>query len=508
MQKKTDGNNSISKFLQKAITSAKENSEKKDYLFLKDYNASYFEKLEVLKNLQIELDELPYNTTLQEKQDLQRHIDNAALEVKEIQESYEQPKSKNKKLFWIGHNKEDNNLIYLDLSWVKSRFIAYNRDLLPLEKLVAQLDIKKDWNFFVLDDYTHKKGSLLSSIKAKEQIFKIHILKPSLSHPFNPLFGCSDIEIVELYKSISGSDLVAQRVSAIVKSLTYLQKVSYLGRESEKQEKLNQEKKLYKNVKSTQKPSSQSILDIPLVKLLTNVKSQEQADIRIFERDLISFKEICYFLQEEHLNDLNELLRGCPVITKDKEEIEELKSLYTSAINEMHDAIAYLNKLDITKYRIITELAYGAISIIFTSTRINPLNLQQNGKNRLIAYVELAPKKFKIINDAVAQIFLHISKLLSNSKKSNKSALIVNYADMQKDIRDKDIDISNRYKVNTDENERYIVFSDGNRCEVELAYDLLSANNMSNQESILDNEIILLSLENTSLNEDDKYKYR
>lgn len=349
---------------------------------------------------------------------------------------------------WIGLAVDledvDSDIILLYLDWKKlhNHFVVYGTSGYGKSRLFAIIMrqiIKFGWNVFAIDP----KGGDSQEIARwmyefalnegrQDSVMRIIVSYPDLSDRMNPIFGMGDEEIATLCKSFSSTGVGAESASekyfsgqmyrityAILKSMRFLEKLTYYGREEELTNEIIKEAQKYMKFKDSANNDIEyedediTIPDIAKITLDQVLKKNVSSiDISPFNRTLVTFKELAFFGQFEQLEDLLKLVETYPIpSTKDKKDLAEMEYLKAEAMGVIKPLVAIgadkYNAVGDTFSVFMGQLAFGSIGKILTSTRINPLRLKLR-KDSVLALLEPAPLRFEAVSEMLVKVFVRM----------------------------------------------------------------------------------------------------
>jgi len=364
--------------------------------------------------------------------------------MKELEETF----YNEKKGLWLGLAVDledlDGGVFLLYLEWKKlhNHFVVYGTSGFGKSRLFAIIMrqiIKFGWNVFAIDpkggdaqeiarwmyEFALKEGR-------QDSVMRIIASYPDLSDRCNPIFGMTDEEIASLNKSFSATGVGAESASekyfsgqmyrislAILKGTRYLEKVCYYGHEDDLMNEIIDEAEKYIKFKEMAnsdvdyEDDNIIIPDIAKISLEQILKKDVNSiDISPFHRTLITFKELAYFGQFVHLEELKNLIDTYPIPnTTNQKDLKEMKYLKNEAIGSINPLIAMgsdkYNAVGDTFSVFMGQLAFGSIGKILTTTRINPLRFQLRKESVLVLF-EPAPLRFEAVSEMMVKVFIRM----------------------------------------------------------------------------------------------------
>jgi len=333
-------------------------------------------------------------------------------------------------------------LLYLEWKKLHNHFVVYGTSGFGKSRLFAIIMkqmIAFGWNVFAVDpkggesqeiarwmyEFAMKEG-------CNDSVMRIIASYPDISDRLNPIFGMDDEEIATACRSLASSGSGVESSSekyfsgqvyriafAILKSMRFLEKVTYYGHEDDLIKQIIAEAENYMKFKEMAdmdleyEDNDFSIPDISKISLEQILKTKD-ADVGIspFNRTLVTFKELSYFGQFAHLEELAELINIYPLPDiKSTKDLHELKRLKMEANEQIKPLIAMgsdrYSAVGDTFSTIIGQLAFGSIGKIFTSTRINPLRIKLKN-DRVLTIFEPAPLRFEAVSEMMIKIFIRM----------------------------------------------------------------------------------------------------
>ncbi|WP_152184842.1 TraM recognition domain-containing protein [Sulfurimonas indica] len=353
-----------------------------------------------------------------------------------------------KKGLWLGMAVDlkdvDSGTFLLYLEWGKlhNHFVVYGTSGFGKSRLFAIIMrqmIAHGWNVFAVDPKVGAEQEIARWMYefalqegCNNSVMRITASHPDLSDRLNPIFGMDDEEIAAACRSLSSSGAGVESASekyfsgqvyriafAILKSMRFLEKVTYYGHEDDLVSKIISEAENYMKFKEMAdlevdyEDDDFSIPDISSISLEQIIKKRDvKIDISPFDRTLVTFKELAYFGQFAHLEELAELVNVYPIPKiSEKKDLQELKRLKLEATEQIKPLIAMGNDrysaVGDTFSTIIGQLAFGNIGKIFTSTRINPLRIKLK-TDRVLTILEPAPLRFEAVSEMMIKIFIRM----------------------------------------------------------------------------------------------------
>jgi len=375
---------------------------------------------------------------------------------------------------WLGVavdlESDEMNPILLYLPWAKlyNHFVVYGTSgygKTRLYAIILRQIINFGWNVFAVDPKGGEKQEIakwLYEFAIKEgknnKVMRIMAAYPDLSDKINPIFGMSDEEIANMSYSLVSTGVGVEassekyfsgqvfRISmGILSAITFLEKVAYYNNEAELLKEVEKEAIKYMQFKEMSNLEvdyeDENIIFPDIVKIslhdLTKEKNKSFG-ISPYNRILISFKELAYFGQYKHLEELRDLVKEFPLPKiKDRGMLKKIKELQYNAISSVEPLINmgedHYNKVGDTYSVMMGQLAFGSIGKIFTSTRINPLRFKLK-KDSVITLFEPAPLKFEKVSEMMIKVFIKMFISIfgevgaTGRKMNNRVALLVDEA--------------------------------------------------------------------------------
>ena len=362
----------------------------------------------------------------------------------------------------------DPFLLYLDWDKLYNHFVVYGTSGYGKSRLFAIIlrqIIKFEWNVFAVDPKGGEQQEIakwLYEFAIKEgknnKVMRIMAAYPDISDKLNPIFGMSDEEIANMSYSLVSTGVGVEDASekyfsgqvfrislAILSAITFLEKVAYYGNEEELIKEIEKEAIKYlqfkemANLETTYEDDNIIFPDVVKISLHDLIMDKNKNyGISPYNRILISFKELAYFGQFEHLEELRDLVKEYPLPTiNDRGTLRKIKELQYNAINMLEPLIGmgkeHYSKVGDTYSVMMGQLAFGSIGKIFTSTRINPLRFKLKNDS-VITLFEPAPLKFEKVSEMMIKVFIKMFISIfgevgaSGRKMSNRVALLVDEA--------------------------------------------------------------------------------
>ncbi len=375
---------------------------------------------------------------------------------------------------WLGVavdlESDEMNPFLLYLSWEKlyNHFVVYGTSGYGKSRLFAIIlrqIMNFGWNVFAVDPKGGEQQEIakwLYEFAIKEgknnKVMRIMASYPDISDKLNPIFGMSDEEIANMSYSLVSTGVGVEDASekyfsgqvfrislAILSAITFLEKVAYYNNEDELLKEVEQEAIKYMqfretaNLETTYEDDSIIFPDVAKISLHDLTRDKDKSfGISPYNRILISFKELAYFGQFKHLEELRDLVKEYPVPRIDnKNTLKTIKELQHNAINALEPLINmgedHYNKVGDTYSVMMGQLAFGSIGKIFTSTRINPLRFKLK-RDSVITLFEPAPLKFEKVSEMMVKVFIKMFISIfgevgaTGRKMNNRVALLVDEA--------------------------------------------------------------------------------
>ena len=359
-------------------------------------------------------------------------------------------------------------LLYLPWKNLHNHFVVYGTSGYGKSRLFAIIlrqIMKFGWNIFAVDPKGGEQQEIakwLYEFAIKEgknnKVMRIMASYPDLSDKLNPIFGMSDEEIANMAYSLVSTGVGVEDASeryfsgqvfritmAILNAITFLEKVVYYNNEEELLKEVEKEAIKYmqfkemSNMEVEYEDDNLIFPDIVKISLHDLTKEKNKSfGISPYNRILISFKELAYFGQYKHLEELRDLVKEYPLPKiEEKNILKKMKELQYNAINAVEPLIHmgedHYNKVGDTYSVMMGQLAFGSIGKIFTSIRINPLRFKLK-KDSVITLFEPAPLKFEKVSEMMIKVFIKMFISIfgevgaTGRKMNNRVALLVDEA--------------------------------------------------------------------------------